>query len=247
MSRSSVEGLGVAEARTLLGDGFSHDMPGRLTERVGVDIWVLDLTGDAYSLVIDGQGVIVVKRTPYWFRQNFSLAHELGHLVAGSLGDTALNDSTGHEAAANAFGAELLMPAAEVRAFDWSRISLPILADQLWAWGVSTQALSVRLQSLRLTTSAEIASALSDRTIDFLRRHWVRPAGPDPITVRMEAAAERRVPTELTSRLEERVTQGLAPVESLAFALGVLPGELDIAQPLTADPVLDLDLLEGLD
>ncbi|WP_454227233.1 ImmA/IrrE family metallo-endopeptidase [Propioniciclava flava] len=90
MSRASVAGLGAAGVRRLLGDGFTHDFPGRITERLDVDVWVLDLTGDAYSIVADGRRVIVAKRTPNWFRQNFSIAHELGHLAADSLCDESL-------------------------------------------------------------------------------------------------------------------------------------------------------------
>lgn len=247
MSRASVAGLGAAGVRRLLGDGFTHDLPGRITERLDVDVWVLDLTGDAYSIVADGRRVIVAKRTPNWFRQNFSIAHELGHLAADSLCDESLGDAGDHEAAANAFAAEFLMPEAELRSFDWQRLSLPVLAEHLWEWGISTQALSVRLRSLGLAPGVEISAALTLKTQTFLRRHWAKPPGPDPITLRMELAAERRVPTELTSLLEERVVQGLAPVESLAYALGVPASEVEVELPSLADPDLDLDLLEGLD
>ena len=81
MSRASVAGLGAAGVRRLLGDGFTHDLPGRITGRLDVDVWVLDLTGDAYSIVADGRRVIVAKRTPNWFRQNFSIATRAAGLV----------------------------------------------------------------------------------------------------------------------------------------------------------------------
>lgn len=105
----------------------------------------------------------------------------------------------------------------------------------------------MRLRSLGLTPGVETAAALTLNTQAFLRRHWVWSPGPDPITLRMELAAERRVPTELTSLLEERVAQGLAPVESLAYALGVPASEVEVELPSLADPDLDRDLLEGLD
>lgn len=247
MSRISVVGLDAAATRRLLGDGFPHDLPGRITERLDVDVWVVDLSGDAYSLMADGRRVIVAKRTPNWFRQNFSVVHELGHLAADSLCDEFLSDADVHEAAANAFAAEVLMPEAELQSFDWRRLSLSLLAEHVWEWGISTQALAVRLRSLGLTPGFEIAEALNLKTPTFLRRHWVRPPGPDPITVRMERAAERRVPTELTSLLEERVAQGLAPVESLAYALDVPANELEVELPSLPDPETDIDLLEGLD
>ncbi len=246
MRRHAIQGLDAAQLRHLLGEGFTHDLPGRVTQRLDVDVWVLDLTGPAYSLLVEGQRVVVVKRTSNWFWQNFSVAHELGHLAAESLCDESLSEAGGHEAAANAFAAELLMPEAELRSFEWQQISLGVLAEHVWEWGISTQALAVRLRSLRLTPRAEIAEALNLKTGTFLRRHWDKPAGPDPITRRMERAAERRVPTEVVSRLEDSVLQGLAPVESLAYALGVPASELELELPTLADPERDAQLLEGL-
>lgn len=246
MRRHSVQGLDAARMRHLLGEGFTHDLPGRVTQRLDVDVWVLDLAGPGYSMLVDGQRVLVVKRTPNWFWQNFSVAHELGHFAAESLSDESLTEAGDHEQAANAFAAELLMPEAELRSFDWQQISLGVLAEQLWEWGSSTQALAVRLRSLRITPRAEIAAALNLKTGAFLRRHWDKPVGPDPITRRMERAAERRVPTKVVSRLEESVLQGLAPVESLAYALGVPASELEVELPPLVDPGRDAQLLEGL-
>ncbi|WP_454227169.1 hypothetical protein [Propioniciclava flava] len=83
------------------------------------------------------------------------------------------------------------MPEAELRSFDWQRLSLPVLAEHLWEWGISTQALSVRLRSLGPRTRCRgVAAALTLKTQTFLRRHWAKPPGPDPITLRMELAAE---------------------------------------------------------
>lgn len=244
--RESIAGSDAHRVRHLLGDGFTHDLPGRVTQVLDVDVWVLDLTGDAYSLMIDGRRVVVAKRTPNWFRQNFSVAHELGHFAAHTLCDESLDAAGDHEAAANGFAAELLMPEAQLRSFDWHQLNLEVLAEQIWEWGISTHALAVRLRSLRITPNDEIAAALALKTQSMLRRHWDRPSGPDPITQRMEHAAERRVPTELTSRLEESVLGGIAPAESLAYALGVPVTELEVELPSLADPERDVDLLEGL-
>lgn len=246
MTRRSISGLDATSARHILGGRFAHDLPGRITRRLDVDVWVLDITGDAYSLLVEGRRVIVVKRTPNWFRQNFSVAHELGHLAAESLCDESLDPTSAHEAAANRFAAELLLPQAELQSFDWHQFSLSVLAEHIWEWGISTQALAARLRSLRITPGKQIATALTLTTQTFLRRYWDMPSGPELITLRMERAAERRVPTELTSRLEESVRRGLAPVESLAYALGVPVTELEVELPRLADPETDVGLLEGL-
>jgi hypothetical protein len=55
------------------------------------------------------RAVIAVPATGSWFRENWDIAHELGHLTMGHH-DDGLNpgDASQHEAAANAFAAELL-------------------------------------------------------------------------------------------------------------------------------------------
>jgi Zn-dependent peptidase ImmA (M78 family) len=234
------------EVRVLLGEDFSHDLPERVTEKLDVDVLVLDLTGDGYTVVVDGHSAVVVKRTTSWFRQNFSIAHELAHLAAGSLCDVALSGSDATEESANAFAAELLLPEAQLRSLDWAQIELPVLAERLWHWGVSTQALAVRLKSLHLVSHAGVTEALANKTQTVLRRHWPMPPGPDLITRRMDRAAERRLPLELVSRVEIAVLDGRAPAASLAFAMDVPEADLDLDLPPLADPDGDLSLLEGL-
>ena len=230
----------------MLGEDFSLDLVARVSERLDVDVLVVDLQGDGYTGAVEARSVILVKRTTSWFRQNFSIAHELGHLTSGSLCDGQLSKADASEGAANHFAAELLMPEAELRSIDWDNIALPILADRLWRWGVSTHALDVRLRSLRLNPRSEVVDALGTTTQAFLRGHWRMPPGPDLISQRMERAAERRFPTDLISRLEVAVLEGRAPTGSLAFALGVAEEDLELDLPDIADPAQDTKLLEGL-
>lgn len=246
MNRAAVAGLGPSDLRAHLGDDLSHALPERVTERLAVDVLVVDLAGDGYTLVVGERSVIVVKRTPSWFRQNFSIAHELGHLAVASLCNGQLHSEDPAETAANQFAAELLMPESQVRSLDWAHIALPVLAERLWHWGVSTQALEVRLKALKITPSQEVTDAMACKTQGFLRRYWSMPQGPDPITQRMERAAERRLPTELISKLESAVVEGRAPARSLAFALGVTEDDLEIDLTPVADPAEDVRLLDGL-
>ena len=127
MGRQEVAGRSPAELRRALGAGFAHDFAARITERLDVDVLVMDLVGDAYCLESAGQKVVVVKRTTSWFRQNFSLAHELGHIASDSLAHAGrAHDDT--EAQANAFAAELLMPESDLRAINWQEVGLARLA-----------------------------------------------------------------------------------------------------------------------
>ena len=212
-----------------------------------MDVIITDLVGDGYLMSIGGRAVIVGAKTDRWFRQNFTIAHELGHVAEDSLCDGQLDARDGDEKAANGFAADLLLPAEEVRSLDWNAITMPVLAEKVWAWGVSTQMLSIRLSALRIAARPEVAKELEQSTRRFLRHHLRTPPGEDVITVRSDRASRRRFPTGLLSRLEVAVTRGRAPAEALAFALGVDVRQLDEESSTRADVEDDVELFEGLE
>ncbi|PBJ97566.1 ImmA/IrrE family metallo-endopeptidase [Pseudomonas plecoglossicida] len=103
-------------------------------------------------------GVPVIRYNPAdpVVRQRFTIAHEIGHMVlghvrAGELAhrDTSFDSSTPIEVAANAFAAQLLMPANVVpmvmRLLPPGQRSAAVLARKLW---VSEQAMGIRLNAL---------------------------------------------------------------------------------------------------
>jgi len=227
-----------------LGDDFSHDLADLVPDCLGIDVVVVDLVGGGYSIVVANRPVIITKLTSNWFFQNYSIAHELGHLTSNSVCDQTQSDNA--ERTANLFAAELLMPESAIQSIDWESISLADLADRVWHWGTSTQALRTRLKALKLPQRSDVLEVLDGKTQSLLRRHWSKPPGPDLITQRMKRASERRFPTGLLSELEKAVVQGRAPVASLAFALGIDEDDLELdlsADTLTPD---DTRLLEGL-
>ena len=88
------------------------------------------------------------------YRNRFTIAHELGHVLLGHVNeyntkkrDTNFSSNTydPDEISANAFAAALLMPEDKIRDYYRSASSLQQLAD---AFGVSTAAMSYRLQNL---------------------------------------------------------------------------------------------------
>src|SRR5699024_7372806 len=101
---------GVEEVRSLLHPDFVR----RFIEHLGaieVDVVRLDEVANDYSFTVESRSVIVLNATGNWFRENWSLAHELGHLALGHVGVLAVEDRTvPEEGAANAFAAELLLP-----------------------------------------------------------------------------------------------------------------------------------------
>lgn len=233
----------AAQVREVLGAGFSHEMALRVTNTLDVDVLVLDIDGDAYTMRMPEGNVIIVKRTTSWFRQNFSLAHELGHIVLGHMHQQ--NRGGEEEKAANVFAADLLMPADIIVALNWQTTDLEAVAQLVWDLGVSTDALAHRLMFLGIKASDEISKALTGNTFTLLRRHWTgRDARPDPITQRRDAASTRMVPAGLLSALEKAVLAGRAPAESLAWTMGVAVEDLELPEPDGSD---DEDVIALLD
>lgn len=151
-----------------------------LAENLGISVFSdSDLHGGISGLIQrDGDGyAIKVSRSEHPYRRRFTMAHELGHYLlhkslldkAGGTNDNAMyrNDINGrayngeiediHEAQANSFAANLLMPEEKVREF-WIEESersahpegLPSLTAMHRHFHVSPSAMRWRLKNLRL-------------------------------------------------------------------------------------------------
>ncbi len=228
-----------------LGPGFAIDFIHRL-EGIGVDVVRVEEISTSYSLTIGGRSVIVIDSTGNWFRENWSIAHELGHLALGHRDVMPGRAENGRcEAEANAFAADLLLPEPQVRALDWRHLDLADLADFIWEWGVSTDALSRRLNKLGLSTSETVAQALENNTQRLLRHHWegADQPGADAITDRMTRASQRYFPVWLRNAHLDRIAVGAQTKGSLAWMLGVDADTLDVEMPqddLATDDLLEL-------
>ena len=229
-----------AQARELLGEGFSQDLASRVEERLGVDVIVLPLEKPGYSLQFGNRHVIVVGATDRWFRSNFTIAHELGHILFPS---TLNGGSRRDEDAANAFAAELLMPETMIRSMSWTDTNPHLIAEHVWKMGVSTQALRTRLDYLRPPVSDAVRSILETPTPRLIRESLSSSvASSEDVTERMARSARRRFPQRLLTDLRKAVEAGRAPHASLAWALGV-PGEEEADE---SSEELSPDLLDGL-
>lgn len=120
----------------------------------------------------DGKYVISTARDEHYFRQRFTMAHELGHVLlhksildrVGGVDDNVKYRSTTegniynsdidviHEQQANSFAANLLMPAEKVREklVELERLGMPTIRDMYMAFQVSASAMKWRLKSLGL-------------------------------------------------------------------------------------------------
>lgn len=236
---------GVEEVRSLLGHDFVRSFVDRLAE-IGVDVVRIRGLSTAYSLFVEGRPVILLAESGNWFFENWSLAHELGHLALGHVG--VVPDAAGFDAkegAANAFAVELLLPESRLRDHDWGQLSLSTVAELVWEWGVSAEALRRRLDTLALEPSDHVAEALTWTTQKVLRRHWAGAKEGDPITRRMSEAGERRFPAWLQEAHLDQIARGAVGKGTLAWMLGVPAETLEVDEPDAPQELSD-DALDAL-
>ena len=222
--------IDVEQLRSALGDGFVRPFADRVEQRLGVDIVRVAELSTAYCFTMSQRHVVVLPAVGNWFRENWDVGHELGHLVAG---DLSCSRSTKHqEVAANAFAAQLLLPEREMLDVDWAGLTEKQLAAWIWEHGVSTEALARRLDSLGLKAAVCIEQWACQPTQRLLRYHWQEPdPAVDAITRRMDEAAARRFPQWLENDHLKRIASGDLGKATLAWMLGVPEEHLDVDSP----------------
>jgi Zn-dependent peptidase ImmA (M78 family)/transcriptional regulator with XRE-family HTH domain len=228
-------------ARDALQRAFDGDFIRHLSEATeaafGVDIVRVGEFRDGIAMEVVGRSAIVVGETGNWFFENWSIAHELGHIAHDDLSEfgTAACDDPVAERAANAFAAELLLPEESLRSKPWNVMEISGLARLIWTCGVSTQALQNRLSALGIAPSPAVSSGLAMNTQALLRRSGIfREESADLITERMQNASSRRFPEHLLSAHGDAVSEGKIGASVLAWMLGVSAAELDeqLAPPI---------------
>ena len=234
----------AARARAALGEDFISCFYDRVESALGVEVIVVPLSKDGYSLTLGGRKVIVLAATERWFRSNFTLAHELGHLLVEG---ASSRDGKAAENMANAFAADLLMPVEHIRSIDWAQAKAATVAQVSWELGVSTRALEVRLRYLGVTPSDEACSALVGSTDALMRTSLASSvASPADVSARVQYSARRRFPERVVTGLRRAVADGDAPQTSLSWVLG-LPAQEENDDDVTPEShELDIDLLDGL-
>jgi Zn-dependent peptidase ImmA (M78 family) len=230
-----------AEAvREVLGSDFVRPLANRLEQCLGIDVVRVAELSTAYSFTIGGRAVIAVPARGSWFRENWDIAHELAHLIRGDHADgISAAEADRREAAANAFAAELLLPASTLRKIDWDATSNERLAGLVWEWGVSTDALCWRLRAVLGEAPERVASWAAFTTQRLLRYHLPGDSELDEITIRMEAASQRRFPLALQEAHLERVASGSISAATLAWMLGVDASTLDVDAPVIPEVSTD--------
>lgn len=214
------------EVRNLLGHGFAHDFANRVEEKLGVDVIQLAELETDYTLSIGNCRVILLNATPYWFRRNWSLAHELAHVARkdwidhhGPRGDS--------DFAANVFAAELLMPETEIRAIPWKDLDGKAVAHHVVRFAVSTTALKTRLQRLNIAIDGtEVQSALEMSTPKLAER-YLGLSELAALAKAEQGSSARRFPNLLVWSHQLAVESGEIAANHLAWMLGVAESDFD--------------------
>lgn len=172
-------------------------------------------TIDAFSSALHGRPTIALTDKGNPMRRRFSVAHELGHLL---LHPDPAPGSPAHERQANAFAAEFLMPAQEVRPLLPTPVDVRALKEVADGYGVSVAALLYRGKDLGAYGESTMRRALA--TLTALGWRTDEPAGSDypgeqPALLRqaVELAAEHGLPLP---KLADQLHIGLPRLRTLA-------------------------------
>jgi XRE family transcriptional regulator, fatty acid utilization regulator len=174
-----------------LGGRPAFSLVGALEERFGVKIFFDDLGSGESAACVRGteDAAILMNRNESPWRQRFSFAHELFHLVTWDSvmsvwpdGDKEPTWSNRLESLANAFASALILPGDIVRTefrsrFDEEEPTDTELVDMARSFGVSTEALLWRLKILDLMSEEAVRSRLDSSEFRQLDRmtmgtHW---------------------------------------------------------------------------
>jgi Zn-dependent peptidase ImmA (M78 family)/transcriptional regulator with XRE-family HTH domain len=219
--------------REALGPDFVRPFAKLLEQKLGIGIVRVAELSTAYSMIIGGRAVIAVPATGNWFRENWDISHELGHLFRGDHEDGVSSaEADRREAAANAFAAELLLPVSLLENIDWDSATDGQLADLVWTLGVSTDALCRRLRDILGNAPERVAYWATYATQRLLRYHLPGDSELDKITLRMDAASQRRFPLALQEAHLERVASGAIGTATLAWMLGIDASALEVDTPM---------------
>jgi Zn-dependent peptidase ImmA (M78 family)/transcriptional regulator with XRE-family HTH domain len=235
-----------AALRDSVGASFIRELSTATKRAFDVDVVRVGNVGHGLAIDVVGHRSIVVSEIANWFRENWSMAHELGHINRNDLSEAGTNacDNPAAERAANAYAAELLMPEADLRKMAWRSTTLSELADYVWSVGVSTDALARRLSKLKEQLSEDVKAGLAMSTQLLVRAHASFAIDAvDLISQRMKEAAARRLPDRLIAAHIEAVSDGKLGASTLAWMLGAPVEEIEEQLSPTVESAADIDKL----
>lgn len=217
----------------------------------GIDVISMKAPGTEHGLTMcdpaSGRVVIVVATTPHPMRQRSSIAHELGHVLAGDLDrdDTLIpGERSPAEIRADAFARHLLLPLDAIRrrfiVDDAPATVLPAdLSDLVQEFEVSAQLAAIQLRTLKLidpdTCSAWGARSAANLATTFGWGSRYRALAA--------VSSQSRAPQALMARAVEGYHRGVLGINELAAWYEREPAELaaELGAPRPAGDIDDWD------
>ncbi|MGP4088200.1 helix-turn-helix domain-containing protein [Streptomyces sp. KR55] len=251
LAREAAAALMVADASWTVADLETDTLITKCAETFGVDVAVTQLPDgvDGLAWHTDTFRLILVKPTEIWTRQRFTLAHELGHILAQDAQEAVVESDVAPgrqkdltEVRANVFASNLLMPEPEVRhhfeqlADSHGKLSDDAFSALVVGFKVSPSALAARLSQLRLI---EAQSAQHYRGLTTQICHLLAGA-TDAFQRQLAWAAAGRFPVRVVSALYRCYADGETTLRPLAALLrrdvDELHDILDPTQPEVPEP-----------
>lgn len=217
----------------------------------GIDVLSMTASDTEHGLSMcdpaSGRVVIAVATTPHPMRQRSSIAHELGHVLAGDLDQAeplVPGERSPAEIRADAFARHLLLPLAAIRrrlGADGTpaKVSLAHLSDLVQEFEVSARLAAIQLRTLKLI-DADTCSAWGTRSAANLSTTfgW----GSQYRALAADSSVPR-APQALMARAVEGYQRGVLGINELAAWYGRDSGELEaeLGPPQSADQIDDWD------
>lgn len=202
-----------------------------IEDKLGIDVLIEEHDPSSLGAAITDHEfpLILVNAAQPYNRALFTLAHELGHILADDgtalLVHRSLVGTDDRERVANAFAAEFLLPEDEMKRYlgDWGR-DAESLGKMMVTFSVSWESLVYRLHNLHIINAESRDHLLEIGFAGLLRE--VDDVGLQEKMGALRNHAKRRSPGLLEQRLWNGYRNGVVSIRPLAGLLGIDPEEL---------------------
>lgn len=204
----------------------SEDFAAAIERVFGFDVAVAEIDGGCDGLAFtssSGARILLVAASGNPTRQRFTMAHELAHLLCSDdqgihVDENVMAKGGLSETRANAFAANLLMPASKLKElFPGPLITTENFSEAVMKLKVSPSSLAWRLLNLNLASPEQRAKFGHMRTIDCAAA--VSKKGNYAAWV--ESSLQPRIPTRLLGDLFDAYLESKTTLRPLANLLGV--------------------------
>jgi len=212
----------------------------------GIDVISMNVPEAEHGLSmcdpVTGRIAIAVATTPHPMRQRSSIAHELGHVIAGDLERAEPlipGERSPEEICADAFARHLLLPLEAIRRRLPASPSVADLSDLIQEFEVSPYIAAIQLRTLHLidadTCSNWGARSAANLAMTFGWGSQYRSLAAD--------SSAPRAPQSLMARAVEGYQHGVLGIRELASWYGQDPAELEeeLGPPTLANEVDNWD------